>query len=731
MAGQTLEQILERNGAKYFLALSIFFYILGTVIFNIYLRTLGSFEFELLQLRYMFVGIMFLVVTAIGPLLVWIFVQLGRSVFAKREKKRRQMMTPQQRRKQTALKNQRRHRIYRRLELIGIVLLIVWTPLYAKYVFPEIPPGFGGAKPIVGRLIGEAEEIAKINDMIAFETGVPVGKLPYELVEGRGDLAIGPNVKILDRNQQRIFLLLTKDLYLSSTSNFAKSLIESGAGEELQTKETVLFQNKPLIVSADKIESITLTLYEPPKITTTDDLKLAAKLIAENPERAQAVSDQISKDLPGVGEKLVAAVQKRVPQTSTPTEPLAPDPGNPPEPSTPDPVPSQPAEPMDIETVVEEAVEESVEAGFLDFRAQIFNHASILMMRERKQGSQNREQRNFLIQQITEGFKNDFPIAWAQLDVTKNYLITGQREEEFPRKIQRAFQGAESAETVIQRLNEETVTQIDIFPEVRDAALDILTPQQEINTEGNRKFVSQLLVDHFNQKAKQYREYWSAPLYLEKGVTDEAYFSHLTEALAATSWEEFRQKLIEFQTALEESQTPEPTCTDGIQNGDEEGVDCGGTCPDACEPVESTELEPTCTDEIQNGDETGVDCGGSCDPCPVPETCQDGIQNQDETGVDCGGVCDACAPAETCTDGIQNQDETDVDCGGVCEACPVEPTCTDGIQNGDEEGVDCGGSCPTACEVSSPEPTCADGIKNGDEEGIDCGGSCPDACEPV
>eukprot|EP00494_Astrolonche_serrata_P030651 UN30919 len=52
--------------------------------------------------------------------------------------------------------------------------------------------------------------------------------------------------------------------------------------------------------------------------------------------------------------------------------------------------------------------------------------------------------------------------------------------------------------------------------------------------------------------------------------------------------------------------------------------------------------------------------------CPPPETCDDGIQNQDEEGVDCGGVCPAC---ETCTDGVQNQDEEGVDCGGVCPVC--------------------------------------------------------------
>lgn len=60
----------------------------------------------------------------------------------------------------------------------------------------------------------------------------------------------------------------------------------------------------------------------------------------------------------------------------------------------------------------------------------------------------------------------------------------------------------------------------------------------------------------------------------------------------------------------------DPTCDDGIQNGDETGVDCGGSC----EPCQG-DPEPTCDDGIQNGDETGVDCGGSCEPCNVPTEC--------------------------------------------------------------------------------------------------------------
>jgi subtilisin family serine protease len=51
--------------------------------------------------------------------------------------------------------------------------------------------------------------------------------------------------------------------------------------------------------------------------------------------------------------------------------------------------------------------------------------------------------------------------------------------------------------------------------------------------------------------------------------------------------------------------------------------------------------DPTCNDGVQNGDETGVDCGGP--DCPACPTCSDGILNGDEIGVDCGGPdCPAC-----------------------------------------------------------------------------------------
>ncbi|MGB1205129.1 MAG: hypothetical protein ACPG5B_05755, partial [Chitinophagales bacterium] len=62
-----------------------------------------------------------------------------------------------------------------------------------------------------------------------------------------------------------------------------------------------------------------------------------------------------------------------------------------------------------------------------------------------------------------------------------------------------------------------------------------------------------------------------------------------------------------------------PTCFDGMMNGDETDVDCGGANCDAC---------PTCNDGMMNGDETGVDCGGAtCDACPTCEVYMPTISN--------------------------------------------------------------------------------------------------------
>ncbi len=146
---------------------------------------------------------------------------------------------------------------------------------------------------------------------------------------------------------------------------------------------------------------------------------------------------------------------------------------------------------------------------------------------------------------------------------------------------------------------------------------------------------------------------------------------------------------------------------------------------------------PSCFDGLQNGDETGVDCGGSS--CPACATCTDGLMNGAETGVDCGGACPTACP--TCSDGLLNGTETGIDCGGTCPACP---TCTDGLLNGPETGIDCGGTCPAACtdgqgcvgdgdcvsgDCSGGVCVCGDGLTNNGESGTDCGGSCPDCAD--
>jgi len=93
--------------------------------------------------------------------------------------------------------------------------------------------------------------------------------------------------------------------------------------------------------------------------------------------------------------------------------------------------------------------------------------------------------------------------------------------------------------------------------------------------------------------------------------------------------------------------------------------------------------------------------------CIYTPTCSDGVRNGLEEGIDCGGLCPPCIG---CFDGIQNchddKCEEDIDCGGPCAPCP---SCFDGMRNCHEglceDGVDCGGPCDAKCpEVELPRP---------------------------
>src|SRR3989338_594204 len=86
----------------------------------------------------------------------------------------------------------------------------------------------------------------------------------------------------------------------------------------------------------------------------------------------------------------------------------------------------------------------------------------------------------------------------------------------------------------------------------------------------------------------------------------------------------------------------------------------------------------------------------------APASCSDGILNGDELLIDCGGSkCKDCA---TCNDNIKNQDEEDVDCGGPCpRPCGLlykpafYPVCGDSKC----EGIDAL-MCPGDCRSSLP-----------------------------
>jgi hypothetical protein len=176
-----------------------------------------------------------------------------------------------------------------------------------------------------------------------------------------------------------------------------------------------------------------------------------------------------------------------------------------------------------------------------------------------------------------------------------------------------------------------------------------------------------------------------------------------------------------------------PDCKDGVKNALETDIDCGGSCAKCdhlkkcklaadcvsgvCKDVGGTGLicqAPTSTDSVKNGNETGVDCGGTGNPtCPNGQACND--------RADCtSGYCKALVCTEVKDDDlVQNGDETDVDCGG-----PGAKRCADGLKC--LVDTDCASDVCTGLICQVPSPT--DGKKNGSETDVDCGGDPAHPC---
>ncbi len=125
----------------------------------------------------------------------------------------------------------------------------------------------------------------------------------------------------------------------------------------------------------------------------------------------------------------------------------------------------------------------------------------------------------------------------------------------------------------------------------------------------------------------------------------------------------------------------------------------------------------TCGNGVRDGDESDVDCGGACAPCGVGQGCS--------VAADC--ITKKCGPSQSCVappqceDGAVDGAETDVDCGGpICAKCLDGKACSGGS---DCASASCGSG--NTCR----RPSCSDGVRNGSETDADCGGSCPNACD--
>ncbi len=176
-------------------------------------------------------------------------------------------------------------------------------------------------------------------------------------------------------------------------------------------------------------------------------------------------------------------------------------------------------------------------------------------------------------------------------------------------------------------------------------------------------------------------------------------------------------------------------CKDGVKNAAETDIDCGGTDCAKCDMLKGCAAAKDCvtgvctdpdgkgkkcqppssTDGVKNGNETGIDCGGTGNPL-----CTDG--KGCKTLADCSsGYCKAlvCAPVLP-DDGVKNGTETDVDCGGPGGAkrcadnlmCLIDSDCTGTVCKdlADGNGLRC------------QPPSYTDGKMNGAETDVDCGG---------
>ena len=135
--------------------------------------------------------------------------------------------------------------------------------------------------------------------------------------------------------------------------------------------------------------------------------------------------------------------------------------------------------------------------------------------------------------------------------------------------------------------------------------------------------------------------------------------------------------------------------TDGIKNGDETGTDCGGSAPTKCPAGQGCKTNADCNNL-------------ACDPTTMvcdPQSNTDGVKNGDETGIDCGGPTapNKCPPGQGCA---TTADCANTLCNTTTLVCDP-PSSTDGLKNGTETDIDCGGGAPTNASPCAVGLQCA------------------------
>jgi hypothetical protein len=122
-------------------------------------------------------------------------------------------------------------------------------------------------------------------------------------------------------------------------------------------------------------------------------------------------------------------------------------------------------------------------------------------------------------------------------------------------------------------------------------------------------------------------------------------------------------------------------CADHHENGSETDVDCGGSVCQPCTDGRNCKVDPDCVAGYCD-----LGRGSFCESAQ----CLNGVLDGTETDLDCGGgICDGCALGQKCELFL---DCASLACDGISRTC-VADHCTDHNWDGDETYIDCGGSC--------------------------------------